>query len=189
MANAARFNAHPTHNNRQNMPTAALTDEATIATLLKNSRGFACLHHRGAKTGMIEPIYPAQRRKRGAERVAALETFREKEKLLGIRHRGLLEIRIGFQPELCRQHLSPQCKNKFERDDLGAGGIQRSARPNWLHSSSVMVKVCREMRGIVVLAKRFGWSSARNTACGIFKNPFFPLSRFESPALVRTRRF
>ena len=55
---------------------------------------------------MIEPVYPAQRRERGAERFAALEPFREKEQLLGVRDLRLLKVSVGFQPEICRQQVA-----------------------------------------------------------------------------------
>lgn len=60
---------------------------------------------------MVERVYPTQRRKRSGERFAPLEAFREQEQLLGVRHLGLLEIRVGFQPELCHQRFSPNVRS------------------------------------------------------------------------------
>lgn len=135
-------------------PVAGFTDEATqirYNTAAESWCGLTYLYHRGAKAGMLEAVYRPQRRERGAEGLAApLETFREEKQLLGVRHLGLLKIRVGLQPELCRQPLYiPHARicNNFVAKASGmnaipwAGVVKQSMRPNWWLASVVKVKL------------------------------------------------
>ena len=50
---------------------------------------------------MVETVQSAKSGKRGAERLSPLETLCEEEQLLGVRHLGLLQVRVRLQPKLC----------------------------------------------------------------------------------------